>query len=90
MEDVTLPYAKEHLEDLIARATRGEEVCISDPKLGTIRLAPIIPSSQPAKLYPERVIGSHKHIPDSPLERLLAPLSADELAWLSGEQSEVE
>lgn len=38
MEDVDLRHAKAHLEDLIERARRGEDVRISDPKLGTVRL----------------------------------------------------
>lgn len=38
MEDVTLSHAKQHLEELIARAARGEEITISDPVLGTVIL----------------------------------------------------
>ena len=38
MEDVDLRHAKEHLEDLIERARRGEDVRITDAKLGTVRL----------------------------------------------------
>ena len=38
MEDVDLRYAKEHLDELIARAARGEDVRISDPAIGTVRL----------------------------------------------------
>ena len=41
MEDVTIAHAKEHLEELIARAARGEEVHIADPKLGKVRLSPV-------------------------------------------------
>jgi len=41
MEDVTLAHAKEHLEELIVRAALGEEVRISDPKLGTVRLSAV-------------------------------------------------
>ena len=40
MEDVTLAHAKEHLEELIARAARGEEVRIVDPAIGSVRLTP--------------------------------------------------
>lgn len=32
MDDVTLAYAKEHLEELIERARRGEDVRITDGK----------------------------------------------------------
>ncbi len=41
MEDVTLAHAKEHLEELIARAACGEEVHIVDPKVGKVRLTPV-------------------------------------------------
>ena len=41
MENVTLDHAKDHLEELIERAARGEDIRISDTKLGTVRLAPI-------------------------------------------------
>jgi hypothetical protein len=34
MKDVTIAHAKEHLEELVARAAQGEEVHIIDPKLG--------------------------------------------------------
>lgn len=38
MEDVTIAHAKEQLEELIQRAARGEDVRISDPKAGGVRL----------------------------------------------------
>ena len=41
MENVTLAHAKEHLEELVARAARGEDVRIVDPNIGTVRLTPI-------------------------------------------------
>ena len=40
MSDVTLAHAKEHLEELVARAARGEEVRIVDPAIGSVRLTP--------------------------------------------------
>ena len=43
MEDVSLSHAKDHLEELIERARRGEDVRITDPKLGTVRLTPVKP-----------------------------------------------
>jgi hypothetical protein len=49
MEDVTLAHAKEHLEELIERAARVEEVRISDPKVGTVKLTPV---HQPDVLAP--------------------------------------
>jgi hypothetical protein len=41
MEAVTLAYAKEHLEELIERATNGEDIRTSDERLGTVRLLPV-------------------------------------------------
>ncbi len=41
MEDVDLRHAKEHLEELIERARRGEDVRIADPKGGAVRLTPV-------------------------------------------------
>ena len=38
MEDVSIAHAKEHLEELVARAARGEDVSIVDPKVGKVRL----------------------------------------------------
>ena len=38
MEDVDLRQAKEHLEELFERARRGEDVAITDPKLGRVWL----------------------------------------------------
>lgn len=87
MEDVTLNHAKEHLEELMERAARGEDVRISDPRLGTIRLAPVeVPFAAAEPAYPERLPGRWKGRFTVPA-RLFEPLSADEVAWLSGEQS---
>jgi len=38
MEDVSLTHAKDNLEELIERAARGEDIRITDAKLGTVRL----------------------------------------------------
>ena len=40
MSDATLAHAKEHLEELVARTARGEEVRIVDPAIGSVRLTP--------------------------------------------------
>lgn len=84
METVDLVQAKDQLAELLERAARGEDVRIADPRLGTVKLQPVAGGAP----YPKRIIGSHNHLAEIPLERLLAPLSTDELAWLSGEQSE--
>jgi len=41
MEDVSLTHAKEHLEKLVERAAKGEDIRISDVRLGTVRLMPV-------------------------------------------------
>lgn len=38
MEDVTLAHAKEHLEELVARAAQGENVRITLPEGGAVEL----------------------------------------------------
>jgi antitoxin (DNA-binding transcriptional repressor) of toxin-antitoxin stability system len=38
MDEVSIADAKNHLEDLIARVARGEDVRITDPKHGTVKL----------------------------------------------------
>ncbi len=87
MEDVTLTHAKEHLEELIARAARGEDVRISDPKLGTVRLQPVAqPPDAIEPPFPPRIPGQWTGRFNVP-ERLFEPLTEEELAWLSGEQS---
>lgn len=40
MEDISIAHAREHLDELIARAQGGEVVVISDPKLGDVRIVP--------------------------------------------------
>ena len=83
MEDVSLTHAKDHLEELIERAAKGEEIRISDPKLGTVRLQPVASSTKPrAERRPGRWKGRFT-VP----ERLFEPLSDEEQAWLSGERS---
>jgi len=87
MENVTLDHAKDHLEELIERAARGEDIRISDPKLGTVKLEPVAGTTdQEGKPRPERRPGRWKGRFTVP-ERLFEPLTDDELAWLSGERS---
>ena len=84
MEDVSLAHAKEHLEELIALAADGQDVRISDPRLGTVRLIAVENASGQER--PLRQPGRWKGKLQVP-ERLFEPLSDDELAWLSGETS---
>lgn len=90
MENVTLAHAKEHLEELIERAARGEDVRISDPKVGTVRLTAVggdHAGMQPKQPFPERVPGLMVGRTTIPDEKLFEPLSEAELSWLSGESS---
>ena len=85
MDRYDIAYAREHLDELMDRARRGEAVTIYDPQRGDMKLVPTV-NGAPRKV----VFGQWKHLPEIPEERLLAPLTDDELAWLSGEQSETE
>ena len=87
MEDVSLTHAKDHLEELMERAARGEDVRISDTKLGTVRLTPIrapdllaprvTDSMEPfVPLAKDRVPGRGKmKVPT----RLMEPMTEEEL-----------
>jgi prevent-host-death family protein len=81
MDDISIDFAKAHLEDLVARARRGESVRIVAPGLGAVRVV----SDGPA-VRPKRVFGQWKDKMVVPA-RLMEPLTEDELRWLSGEDS---
>ncbi len=83
MEDVSIIEAKEHLEDLLARAANGDDVRITDPKLGTIKLQPV---DNAAKVRPKRVPGRLAGKMKVP-EGLFDPLPDDELKLWTGEES---
>ena len=76
MEDVTFAHAKEHLEELIERARRGEDVRISDPQLGTYRLTRSEEAGKPAR-KPCRLglLEGKMKVPDN----LLEPMTEEEL-----------
>ena len=90
MEQVTLAEAKEHLDDLMQRAARGEDVRIADAKLGTVRLTPVaavpdvtasrVTDTMPpfAPLKRKRQLGRLEGKMQVPA-RLLEPMSVDEL-----------
>lgn len=79
MEDVDLAFAKEHLEDLIARAARGEDVRIVDPKLGVVKLQAVDAASKP-----KRMPGRWRGLPP-PADDFFEPLSESELKLWNGE-----
>jgi antitoxin (DNA-binding transcriptional repressor) of toxin-antitoxin stability system len=98
MEQVTLAEAKEHLDDLLQRAARGEDVRIADPKFGTVKLQPVInvpdvtaprvtdtmPPFVPLKK--KRVPGRLAGVMQVPA-RLMEPMSAEELRDWYGDDS---
>jgi antitoxin (DNA-binding transcriptional repressor) of toxin-antitoxin stability system len=85
MEDVSLAHAKDHLEDLIVRASRGEDVRISDPAIGTVRLLPVVNNRDATKAgQPVRRPGRLKGKLTVPA-KLLDPMSEEELKLWYGE-----
>jgi antitoxin (DNA-binding transcriptional repressor) of toxin-antitoxin stability system len=85
MEDVSIAHAKDHLEDLVARAANGEEVVIRDPKLGTVRLQALhgeAPTERKVKRVAGHLAGKMK-VP----EGLFDPLPEDELKRWTGEDA---
>jgi len=77
MDDVSLSHAKEHLEELVARAARGEVVRIVDPKLGSVKLTPAEETvTLPRKPRRLGLLEGKMTVP----ARLLEPMSPDELA----------
>ena len=77
MEPVTIADARENLEDLIARAARGEDVRIDVPAVGTVRLQVI------AKARNRRVFGRLAGKIKSPAG-MLDPMTAEEFAEWPG------
>ena len=78
MEDVDLHHAREHLEELVARARRGEDVRISDPKVGTVKLTPVDCEGDTAQL-PKRQLGFLEGIIPPPPDDFFDPMSESEL-----------
>ena len=77
MENVTLAEAKEHLEELIVRAARGEDVRILDPKIGAVRLTPIPDSTATTSV--QRMPGRWKDRLPEPPPGFFVVLSEEEL-----------
>jgi antitoxin (DNA-binding transcriptional repressor) of toxin-antitoxin stability system len=97
MEDVTLDHAKDHLEELIERAARGEDIRISDTKLGTVRLTPVraadllalrvTDTMEPfAPLAKDRTSGRLKGKMKVPA-RLMEPMTEEELRDWYGDEA---
>ena len=49
MDTYDIAYASQHPAELLERVGRGEDVSISDPSLGTMRLVPA-PRAKPFRL----------------------------------------
>ena len=81
MEDVSLAHAKEHLEDLVARAARGEDVRIVDPAIGTVKLT--VANDDPVLVRKPRRLGLLEGRMKAPA-CLLEPMTAEELADWNG------
>ena len=84
MDPVSIIEAKERLEDLIARAARGEDVRIADPRHGTARLIVEAIATEPRpKRIPGRWKGKLGRLPDD----FFAPMNENELKYWYGDGS---
>ena len=83
MDTVTIAHAKEHLEELIERARRGEDVRIVGDKGAAVRLTPL-PGQTPG--HGNRVPGRWRDRLPAPPAGFFDPLTDDELrAWCGDE-----
>ena len=88
MVHISRADASDRLAELVARAARGEDVCISDPQHGTVRLTPAKQSQDSSEpRCPGRAPGLMKGKAQISDEQLLARPTDDELTWLRGETS---
>lgn len=87
MDDVSLAQAKDHLEELIARAARGEDVRITDPEHGSVRLLPV-PDTRASANEERRVVRSPGRLKGKLTvpARLFEPISDEELKLWYGER----
>lgn len=83
MEDVSVAHAKEHLEELVARAARGEDISIVDPKVGKIKLT-LADTAVTRARKPRRLglLEGKMRVP----ARLLEPMTDEELADWYGDK----
>jgi antitoxin (DNA-binding transcriptional repressor) of toxin-antitoxin stability system len=77
MQDMAIAEAKEQLAQLIERAQRGEDVRITAPAIGTVRLQPV-PATDFVPLAENRVLGHLAGKTKVPA-RLMEPMSEEEL-----------
>lgn len=83
MDRYDLEYAREHLAELIERASKGEEVTIRDPAHGDVRFK-LVPAGADERRRPRLgLLEGKMKVP----ERLFEPLSEEELKdWYGEEQ----
>ena len=81
MEDVSLDHARDHLVELLQRAAHGEDVRISDPAFGTVKLEHV----GTAAMKPKRVPGLLKGILPPPPDDFFDPMTEEELKDWYGE-----
>ena len=80
MDHYDIAYAREHLDELIARADGGEAITIVDPKRGTFLLSHVPRPRKPPRLG---LLEGKMKVP----ERLFEPMSDEELAEWYGVKS---
>src|SRR5947209_1082007 len=56
MEDVSLTRAKDSLEELIERAARGDDIRITDARLGTVRLTLVGDAGRVTRQAPRPIV----------------------------------
>lgn len=78
MENVPLAEAREHLEDLMMRAARGEDVRIYDPIAGTVKLTAVA-AEHISALPKSRELGFLKGIVAPPPDDFFDPMTEEEL-----------
>ena len=83
MEDVSLAHAKEHLEELVARAARGEDVSIVDQIVGKVKLT-LAGNGATRSRKPRRLglLEGKMKVP----ARLLEPMTEEELSDWYGDR----
>ena len=84
MENVTVAHARDHLDELLERAARGEDVRITDPKLGTIKLMPFAEVARPAG---KRKLGHLEGKIPPPPDDFFDPMSEEELKLWYGDDA---
>jgi len=84
MENISIFEAKDHLEDLFARAARGEDVRIADPKSGVMKLTPVAAVDVVALRKP-RELGFLNGVLPPPPEDFFDPMTDEELKLWYGD-----